>query len=287
MLIDLQLHSTYSDGYLTPTELVKFIARQGVKVASLTDHNTIGGIEEFRKASKDARVKAIVGLELHTKLRSSFFNILWYNFDHKSPKLHEMLRDTQVRRRQHTRKILEKLVKRGFKIDINSILDKHTHYIPINHVIDDVISEKYNLSKIKKELGLRLPREEDIIARYFHDKKIGVLHESYIDIKRVVKLKKEIGGQVIICHPAKYSLIRRELWVNLKKMGVDGVEIFSPHHSINAMLYMQQLARELNFIVTGGSDFHKPEGGGQPLQYSWQYYKINSHMLRGVRKIIG
>lgn len=53
------------------------------------------------------------------------------------------------------------------------------------------------------------------------------------------------------------------------------------------MLYMQQLARDLDFIITGGSDFHKPEGGGQPLQYAWQYFKIDSHMLRNVRKIIG
>ncbi len=287
MLIDLQTHSNYSDGYLTPTELVKFIAKQGVRVAALTDHNTVGGIDEFKIACKEHKIKPIVGMELYAKLRNKRFNMLWYNFDRKNPELHKMLRDSQVRRRQHIRTILERLVKQGFKIDINCLLDKHTHYVPINHIIDGIISNKNNLQKIRKELGLRAPREEEIISHYFFNKKVGVLHESYIDIARILQLKKEIGGQVILCHPAKNGLIKRELWEKLQKIGLDGVELFSPHHSINAMLYIQQLARELSFIETGGSDFHKPEGGGQLLQYSWQYYKIDSRLLRGVKKIIG
>lgn len=287
MLIDLQIHSNYSDGYLTPTELVKFIAKQGVKVAALTDHNTVAGIDEFKKACLSQKIKPIVGIELYTRLRNRKFNVLWYNFDRKSPKLHKMLRDSQVRRRQHIRTILERLVEQGFKIDINSLLDKHIHYVPINHVIDGIISNKDNLQRIRKEMGLRSPREEQIIAHYFYNQQVGILHESYIDINRILQLKKEIGGQVILCHPAKYGLIRRDLWEKLRKMGMDGAELFSPHHSINAALYIQQLARELDFIETGGSDFHKPEGGGQLLQYSWQYYQIDSQLLRGIKKIIG
>jgi 3',5'-nucleoside bisphosphate phosphatase len=287
MLIDLQIHSNYSDGYLTPTELVKFIAKQGVKVAALTDHNTVAGIDEFKKACREQKIKPIVGIELYAKSRNRRFNVLWYNFDCQNPKLHKMLRDSQVRRRQHIRIILEKLVRQGFRIDINCLLDKHIHYVPINHIIDGVVSNKKNLQKIKKELGLRSPREEEIISHYFYNKKVGVLHESYIDIARILKLKKEIGGQVILCHPAKHGLIRRELWEKLQRLGLDGVELFSPHHSINAMLFIQQLARELGFIETGGSDFHRPEGGGQLLQYSWQYFKIDSQLLRGVKKIIG
>ena len=58
MLIDLQLHSTCSDGYLTPSEVAKTCRERGVKVASLTDHNTVSGQEEFARACKELKIKA-------------------------------------------------------------------------------------------------------------------------------------------------------------------------------------------------------------------------------------
>lgn len=286
MLIDLQLHSTYSDGYLTPTELAKFIAKQGVKVAALTDHNTIGGVEEFKIACQKEKIKPIIGLELYSKLGSKKFNVLWYNFDPGNPLLHNMLRKTHIRRRQQMRRILDKLVSIGFKIEVDKILDYYNRYVPINHVVDRILENKDNLKKVKKDLKMKAPREEDVINRYFRNPKIGLLGECNVDLEKILALKKRIGGQIILCHPAKYSYVIPEFWKKLKKMGVDGAEVFSPHHSINGMLYMQQIARELNFVVTGGSDFHKPEGGGQPLQYSWQYYKIDSQYLRNIKKII-
>ena len=99
MLIDLQLHSTYSDGYLTPAELVSFIAKQGVKAAALTDHNTVGGLGEFERACRARGIKPITGMELYVKLDNKKFNLLWFNFDDKNPELHKMLRAAQIRRR--------------------------------------------------------------------------------------------------------------------------------------------------------------------------------------------
>jgi 3',5'-nucleoside bisphosphate phosphatase len=220
-------------------------------------------------------------------LGSARFNVLWYNFDPENPLLHNMLRKSHIRRRQQMRRILDKLVKLGFKIDVENVLDRYNRYVPINHIIDCIMEKKENMRKARRELKISSPREEDIINKYFRNPKISVLRESYIDLVKILVLKKQIGGQIILCHPAKYSYVSREFWAKFKKMGVDGAEILSPHHSINGILYMQQLARELDFIVTGGSDFHKPEGGGQPIQYSWQYYKIDSQYLRGVKKIIG
>jgi predicted metal-dependent phosphoesterase TrpH len=158
MLIDLQVHSNYSDGYLTPTEVVKFMAKQGVKVASLTDHNTVGGLEEFKKACRAEKIKSIVGLELYAKLGSARFNVLWYNFDPENPLLHNMLRKSHIRRRQQMRRILDKLVKLGFKIDVESVLDRYNRYVPINHIIDCIMEKKENMRKARKELKISSPR---------------------------------------------------------------------------------------------------------------------------------
>ncbi len=287
MFIDLQLHSTYSDGYLTPTQLARFMAKQGVRIASLTDHNTVGGLDEFRRICRTYKIKPIAGLELYVKLNNQRFGILWFNFDDKNPELHNILRDSQTRRRNQARTILQKLFDQGFKIDVNRILDKYNHYIPINQVVDDIYALPYNRKKIKRELGVVNPIEGEIIMEYFKNSEIGILHESYININRILKLRKKIGGQIILNHPGKRHKLKRDFLEKLKKSGIDGIELFSPHHSFGAIMYIQFISRELDFINTGGSDFHRFEGGSFAIQNSWQYYKIDSKFLRKIEEVIG
>src|SRR3989344_6476014 len=116
MIIDLQLHSTYSDGYLTPTQLADFLLKHEVKIASLTDNNTVAGLDEFRLACKKNNIKAIAGMEIYAKLNSKKFNLLWYNFDDKNPALHEFLRLSQIKRRNQIRRALVKLKNLGMEI---------------------------------------------------------------------------------------------------------------------------------------------------------------------------
>lgn len=286
MLIDLQFHSTYSDGYLTPTQLAKLMTEQGVKIAALTDHNTVSGIYEFKNACKKFGIKAITGIEIYTKLGSKSFNILWYNFDNTSPELHDILRGSQVRRRKLVRNILIKLKEKGFKLNLDKILDKYNHYVPINHVVSDFLSVPQNLARVKKELKKKRIREGDVISEYFRNPKLGNLHNSLIDLERILKLRKKIGGQIILCHPAKHSYVKADFLEKLKNLGIDGVETLSPHHSLGAILYIQFLARQFDFIETGGSDFHRAEGGTYRLQKSWDYFKIDSQYLRKIKKII-
>src|SRR3989339_851357 len=227
MLIDLQIHSTYSDGYFTPTQLAEFMRRQGVKVAALTDHNTVGGVHEFVNACRRNGIKPVKGL------------------------------------------------------------DRHNHYVPINHIVDAICADHKNLSRMKRELKTDFPGEGEIISRYFQDKNIGVLKNSLIDFERVIGLRKKIGGQLILCHPAKGGHIDRDFLASLKSEAMDATELMSPHHSYNSIMLIQRLAREFNLITTGGSDFHRMEGKGYRLQKSWEYFKIDVKHLRRVDKIIG
>jgi len=285
MLIDLQLHSTYSDGYLTPSVLADMISNQGIRAASLTDHNTVAGLDEFTRECKKLNIKSIPGLELYVKHGTKKFNLLWYNYDPTEPDLHKLLRATQIRRRSSVRMFLKKLNKFGFNIDIEKILDKHNHYIPLNHVIDEVFSSTVNRFKARKEIGPHA-REEDIISHYFYNKNIGRLLESYVRIENIIKLRKKIGGQLIINHPGKFGHFNMDMIKKLKKLGIDGLEVLSPHHSIGAVMFFQFVVNELKMISTGGSDFHKTELKKQLVKKSWDYFKIESKLLSGVEKII-
>ncbi len=287
MRIDLQLHSTYSDGYLTPSELVKFVAGQGIKVAALTDHNTISGINEFQIACLKSKIKPIVGLELYVKLRGRKFNVIWFNFNYNDPDLHALLRETQMRRRRKTRDILEKIKnKLGLGLNVDNILDKYNHYVPINHLVDEILKNPKDREIIHEKISTKSPRENNVIKEIFKNKEYGILKESYVDVSRILKLRKKIGGQLILNHPGKYGYIRLPFLAELKKLGFDGVETISPHHSIGAIMYVQSLAKQLNFIETGGSDFHRFEGKKEPIQSYADYFYIDSKHLRYINKII-
>lgn len=287
MLIDLQLHSSYSDGYFTPTEVAKFIKSKGVEIAALTDHNTVAGLDEFRRACRALGIKPITGLEFYVKLGNKRFNLLWFNFDDQNPELHKLLRDSQIRRRGKVRKVLHKLLEQGFKFDINRIVDKYNHYIPLNHIVNDVSNSPANMRKIRQELNNKKPRENEIMDAYFLGERGKRLEESYINIHRIIALRKQIGGQLILNHPGKHNQLRRDLLIKLKDLGIDGIEVLSPHHSYGAVVYAQHIAKELGFIMTGGSDFHVQEDDTHLLRDAWDYYKIDAKYLAGIKKIIG
>jgi predicted metal-dependent phosphoesterase TrpH len=284
MLIDLHVHSTYSDGILTPTKIIKFLLDNNVEVAALTDHNTVGGLDEFCEAGEKMGLKTISGMELYVRLGNRKFNLLWYNFDYKNLELHKLLKETQVRRRKEVRKKLCELKDKGYKIEVDELLDKCLRYLAINKI--GKVFYKTNKKRIDRELKINKFAEEDVLKEYFFNKKTGKLKESYIDIKRVMKLKEKIGGQLIFCHPGKNNKYAGTLPEKLAKLGIDGIETLSPHHSPGAIKYCQLLARKYNWIETGGSDLHSPFGDRYFTKYPRGRLKIDDKGLKGIKKII-
>lgn len=287
MLIDLQLHSTYSDGSLTPAELANFLLKNNVKIAALTDHNTVGGLDEFRRACQKNKIKAIIGIEIYVKLNHHRFNLLWYNFNHKSPELHKFLRLSQIRRRHQIRRALLKLKKLGLIINEAKILNKYCHYISLTKIIKDLRQIADNRKEIAKRLGEKRPSDDEIIKHFFKNRKINKLEECYIDFSHILTLKKKIGGQIILNHPGKDKRINKNFIAQLKQAGLDGVEIISPHHRLSDVMQLQRLARRYKLIMTGGTDYHLDEGGGAAVQNVYSYFKIEPKYLIGINKIIG
>ena len=281
MLIDLQLHSTYSDGYLTPTKLTDLLLRNNVRIASLTDHNTVGGLDEFKLACKKNKIKPIVGMEIYAELNHTKFNLLWYNFDDKNSSLHKLLRLSQTRRRNQMRRVLLKLKRLGLIIDENKILDKFNHYIPDNHVIDEVWRAVNEQKEASSRRGGKKPPEDRIIKHLFKN-----LKECYIDFNHLLALKKKIGGQIVLNHPGKNKRINENFIAQLKRLGLNGIEVISPHHSIGVVMHLQRLANHHKLIMTGGSDYHLDEGGTAAIKNVYAYFRIDSKNLAGLNKII-
>lgn len=292
MIIDLQLHSIYSDGYLNIGDLVKLISSKKVKVAALTDHNTLAGVDEFKKHCKRHGIKVINGLELYCRCGERRINILWYNFDDENEKLLKLLEETRKRRSLLVKRSLLKLKRRGFKIDVDEILKEFKHYIPVNRLAEKIIENRFNYNKVfnevkQKNKSLKVLREGDILGTLFFNKKENKLSEAYVNIDRVVKLKKEAGGQLVFCHPGKYNKYAGDITAKLKSLGVDGIEVLSPHHSIGSVMHSQFLAESLDMIATGGSDFHRfEEGKNFKIKSCNDWFTVDSKYLRRINEII-
>lgn len=288
MLIDLQIHSIYSDGYLSPTAAAKFLAKQGVKVAALTDHHTTAGWPEFAKACKKLAIKAVPGIELYARLNNRQINLLWYNLPIGNQQVDRLLIASQRHWAFRLRHHLQKLVKAGFLVkDSQRVIDQFTNYVPTNGLLDALLLVPGNRQLIAKKLDDKKFREEAAIGLLFDNEKIGRLRPSCIDIRRIIKLQQELGGQLVFCHPAKGRFIKLSSISKLKDLGVDGIEVLSPHHSLGAVMYAQSLAEQYDLIVTAGSDFHRFENGHHGFRSAYDYWRADSSSLRRIKEIIG
>ncbi len=288
MLIDLQIHSIYSDGYLTPTAAAKFLAKQGIKVASLTDHNTTSGWSEFAVACRRLNIKAIPGVEIYSSLNGQKLNLLWYNLPIGNPQIESLFiasqRHWMIRLRQH----LFKLVKAKLLVEgSQTVVDNFDNYVPTNGLLDALLLIPGNQSLLAKQLGSSRFREEEAIGLLFNNQKVGRLSPSCVDMRRIIKLRQELGGQLVLCHPAKSRSIRASFIGKLKDIGLDGIEVLSPHHSLGAVMYAQDLAERYDLIVTAGSDFHRFEEIKSGLTSAYDYWRADSHDLRRIQEIIG
>ncbi len=167
MKIDLQIHSTCSDGYYSPSKLALLLHRYGIEVVSLTDHNTIAGQAEFKKACLRYGIKAIPGIELYVSYKQKTFNLLWYNYNSEAPEFLKMLEATYIRRRRFVKKITLRLRHLGLHFNLGKFIKEYPDYLPTNHLADAILAILANKNKIKKALNLNVMRAGDVIRYCF------------------------------------------------------------------------------------------------------------------------
>ena len=244
MKVDLHLHTTASDGSMTPTQVVDWAKRTGLDLIAITDHDTVNGVDEAIKRGKEVGVRVLVGMEI-----SSFSNceihVLGYNFDYKNPAFQEELAKIQGMRRARNGAILAKLNELGLPLSFTAEMDG---------------VGRLNMAKEMVERGYVTDVNEAF------EKYLGPKGRAYQEIRRTtpmdaVKLIKKYGGVASLAHPKKYLLDKKlDLLVGgLKAHGLDGIEVEYPRYTDYDKSEFTKIARKYGLVITGGSDFHGDE----------------------------
>ena len=277
--IDLHSHTFLSDGFFSPKKLVSQMKRRKISVAALTDHNGISGSKEFNKEANINKIETINGVEIYAKFKHLVVHILLYNFDLNNKKIIKMLENSQKNEDLRIKKMIKKLQKAGFEITWKQLKEQiGSVFIDIGHLTSVVLKNEKNLRKIKTEVLSVIKSRNDFWHHFenqhYHERDSVFEPLSTIPIKKVFKTAKQIGAISVLAHPGEtFGFLKKKKLLEFKKMGLDGIEAFTRKNSLEQEKYYLRLAKELNLIVTGGTDWHRMKDdfqGGE--KYTIPYY---------------
>lgn len=275
-MIDLHAHTTASDGSLTPTELVALAKETGLAALGVTDHDTVAGLPEAAAAARDAGLTLVPGVELSVDYPHGQFHLLGYfvDFTH-APLLDRLqyLRDYRFRRNE---KMLELMQQAGLPITVADLEREAGGGHPERSEGSVIGRPHMALAMVRKGL---VGTTQEAFDRYLGDGRPFHLPKVKLSPPEAIELLHSAGAVTVLAHP-KYlgindpAALRQEL-SGFKELGLDGIEVYYSQHTNAETALYAGLARDLGFVVSGGSDFHgasKPhvklgvvtQGGGTP-----------------------
>jgi len=248
MKIDLHTHSYYSDGVLSPKEIVEKAVNAKCEFLSLTDHDSIEGLFEASEYSRSFNLGFINGVEVSAKFNSQTIHIVGLGFNPKEKTLIEGLKKNNTFRIDRAKKISEGLLEAGIEkaYEKASAISK-TEYITRTHFAQMLIQEKI------------CPNMSSVFKKYMTGKKPGSVKGEWASSEEVIYWIHKAGGLAILAHPLRYKMTLNKLkkLVNsLKTLGLDGIEIVNSFSRFDDIKIAKLIADENELLYSSGSDYH-------------------------------
>jgi len=243
-LIDLHLHTTASDGLLSPSDLVIRARAAGLFVISITDHDTTAGCDAARGAARAAGVDLIPGIEISAVDNGRDVHILGYSIDTASARLRSFLETQREERLRRVREMGDRLEALGCPVDVAPILESAARGRSVG---------RPQIAAALLAKGYVATRDEAFDRFLEHGGPAYVARRGAAP-SEVVAIVHEAGGVASLAHPG--VLRRDDLIARLAAAGLDGLEALHSDHDEATEARYRALARDLDLLVTGGSDFH-------------------------------
>ncbi|WP_028579190.1 PHP domain-containing protein [Desulfogranum japonicum] len=254
MCIDLHTHSIFSDGSLQPEELVDLALHRGVRVLSLTDHDTVEGQADMIRYGSEKGLEIIPGIEVSACYGKNSVHILGYGIDFRSTELLTWLERLQDGREERNIKIVKSLQDAGIDINLQEVKEGSVQGLTGRPHIAQLLIEKRVVRNFDEAFRRYLGRGQPAWHKRF----------CYSAIDTIAMIHN-LGGIAVIAHPGQLDPQGKTLPAILRELqlrGLDGVEVYYPSHSRKLKKKLLQLCQDINLVVTGGSDYH---GETRPL----------------------
>lgn len=243
MLGDLHVHSTASDGTLSPTDLVALALERGLRVLAITDHDSVDGVNEALAAAKGTPLTVIPALELSATEGGHDVHVLGYFVRHEDQLLLTRLAELRAARLVRARAMVEQLSEAGYTVTIAEVLAlAEGGAVGRSHVARALVDAGHAediRDAFVRLIGRGRPFYVGKEARSAVEA-IGIIHEA--------------GGLAVIAHPGVSH--DEEIVEELVAAGLDGIEAYHADHTPEQRRYFAEVAERHGLLVTGGTDFH-------------------------------
>lgn len=250
-LYDLHLHTTASDGKLTPRELVRAAKSSRLRAFAVTDHDTVEGIPEAMEEASALGIELIPGVEVSANFGEAAVHVLGLFIEYREPWLANFFSEASRRRIERVHEMVRKLVGLGIEIDAESVFARSSHGTVGRPHVAEVLVARGVVRTMTEAFELYLGQDGPAYVGY-----------EKVTLRDAVDLIRRAGGVASLAHPVLLrddSLIPRMVDDDLQ-----AIEVFHKDHTPEKAAEYDALASRLGLLQTGGSDFHRSENGEPP-----------------------
>lgn len=272
MIADLHIHTTFSDGLLTPEEVVDLAAKKELDGIAITDHDTTLGIDRAIERSKIYKdIQVIPGIEFSCIYNTEEIHILGYFIDYKSPDLVQLTDNLILERRNRGYKIIDRLNTLGINITIDDVKKfSGENNIGRPHIARALIEKGW------------VHNIDEAFNKYLEMGKAAYIERYKLSIEDAIDIIHKSKGIAVIAHP---GLIKnKDIIYHCIKIGIDGIETVHSKHSKKEIEFYTKLANEHNLINTGGSDCHGELIDGDYMLGKYYIYLDDFNRMKGLNQ---
>ena len=240
---DLHIHTDFSDGTMSPEQVVKEASKLNFRTIAITDHDTVDAIEIAQIVGNMEGVDIIPALELSSNYNSVDIHLLGYFVDIKNIALLEKLAELRSERVERIKKITKKLRALGVNIEDQEVFNVSKEGSPGRMHIADVLCSKGYCSGIRESF-----------QKYLSDNGPAYVPKEAITLKDAIELIISSDGVPVLAHPGVNK--RDTLIPKMVEYGLQGIEVYYPTHQPDAVKRYLRIAKKHDLVVAGGSDCH-------------------------------
>ena len=266
---ELHAHTTYSDGVLSPSDLVAEAERADLTALAITDHDIVSGVAPARASALDLDLEIVAGVEFSTNLENHEIHMLGLFVDDANDELIKCTDQSRRFRRQRAIEIVERLNSLGIDVEFTAV----------ESAAGCGSIGRPHIAKAIVEADEKTDNVNEAFRRFIGIGRPAFVPKLTVGAEEVISVVHRAGGVAILAHPAS-SRVQPDQIGALAELGLDGFELVHPTYTSNARKKFKRLIDDMGLLPSGGSDFHGPPVGTSRLGE----YAVSLQWLEALRE---